>query len=435
MDTYIVHLSDLGEGIVEAEIIEWFVEVGDSVTVDSVLVEVTTDKASVEVCSPVDGTISWLGAQPGDVVSVGSELAGIDRGDGLAEHSETGSSPNASPPPAARDEIATHSDVVVPGDHSPGSSTDRRSAAADAPPASAAAEHLARPPALPSVRKRARELDIDLQTVAATGRGGRITHDDLDRHLTGRSRPGATPSNPIAANPIAASYPIRGVRRAIAGKMRTSWQRIPHITYVDDIDVTELESLRATLNGRHADSEVRLTLLPFLLRALVAACADRPNMNATFDDEEGVVHQSPAIHAGIATQTASGLVVPVVRHVEVLDVWQLAAAVGDITERARHGQLGRDELTGSTITVSSLGALGGLVTTPIINYPEVAVIGVNKIQIRPVWHDNTFVPRKMMNLSSSFDHRIIDGWDAAEFVQHIKSLLETPALLFMGGPR
>lgn len=429
MGIHIVHFPDLGEGIVEAEIVEWFVEVGDSVTSDSVLVAVTTDKATVEVSAPVDGTISWLGAQPGDIISVGSEFVGIDQDAGLPKDGDTGSSQDVAPPEPSQKEAATPNDVPVQGDCTGAPPTGQSSPAAGAPPAPAAGEDPARPLAQPSIRKRARELSVDLRTVPATGRGGRITHDDLDRYLIGHSGRGTT-----VPDLTVTSHPVRGVRRAIADKMTTAWQRIPHITYVEEVDVTELESLRAVLNERHADREVRLTLLPFILRALVAACADRPNMNATFDDDEGVVRQSATVHAGVATQTASGLVVPVVRHVEMLDVWQLATAIRDVTQRARTSRLNRDDLTGSTITVSSLGALGGLVTTPIINHPEVAVIGVNKIQIRPVWQVDSFVPRKMMNLSSSFDHRIIDGQDAAEFIQHIKLLLETPALLFMDEP-
>ena len=430
MGTHIVHFSDLGEGIVEAEIVEWFVEVGDSVTSDSVLVAVTTDKATVEVSAPFDGTIAWLGAQPGDVISVGCELAGIDRGAEAPESSGSVSSPGAVESPQAPERASPQNDVAVQNEHNAAPPSSQISHVAGAPPGPAAWEHSARPLAQPSVRKRARELGIELRTVPASGRGGRITHEDLDRYLIDQAERGNTRPDPTVT-----SHPVRGVRRAIADKMTTAWQRIPHITYVEEVDVTELESLRGVLNRRGANTGARLTLLPFLIRALVAACADRPNMSATFDDDEGVVHQSAAVHTGVATQTSNGLVVPVVRHVEMLDVWQLAAAVSDITERARAGRLGRDDLTGSTITVSSLGALGGLVTTPIINHPEVAVIGVNKIQIRPVWQDDSFVPRKMMNLSSSFDHRIIDGWDAAEFVQHIKLLLETPALLFMGEPR
>lgn len=430
MGIHIVHLSDLGEGIVEAEVVEWFVDVGDSVTSDSALVAVTTDKATVELSSPVDGTISWLGTQPGDIIAVGSELAGIELDAGMPRGVDLDSSQGVAPPGPSQQEAATPNDVPAPGDCMGARPSGEAPPAAGAPPAPAAGERSDRPLAQPSVRRRARELSVELRTVPATGRSGRITHDDLDRYLIGQSGHGVT-----VPDPTVTSSPVRGVRRAIAGKMTTAWQRIPHITYVDEVDITELESLRAVLNDRHAGENVRLTLLPFIFRALVAACADRPNMSATFDDDEGVVHQSTAVHAGVATQTANGLVVPVVRHVEMLDVWQLATTIGDLTQRARANRLSRDELTGSTITVSSLGALGGLVTTPIINHPEVAVIGVNKIQIRPMWQDDSFVPRKMMNLSSSFDHRIIDGWDAAEFVQHIKSLLETPALLFIGEPR
>jgi len=226
---------------------------------------------------------------------------------------------------------------------------------------------------------------------------------------------------------------VVGLRRKIAEKMSTANSRIPHITYVEEVDVTGLEELRATLNKRKRQDQPRLTLLPFLMRAMVRAIADQPNLNALFDDEAGVVHRHAGVHIGIAAQTPAGLMVPVVRHAEALDLWGCGAEVNRLAEAAKAGTVSRDELSGSTITITSLGAMGGVVTTPIINHPEVAIIGVNKMMMRPVWDGGAFVPRKMMNLSSSFDHRVVDGWDAALFVQRIKALLEMPALIFMEG--
>ena len=222
-----------------------------------------------------------------------------------------------------------------------------------------------------------------------------------------------------------------GLRRKIAEKMAVAKSRIPHITYVEEVDVTALEDLRTTLNATKRADKPKLTLLPFLMRAMVKAIADQPHLNAIYDDEAGVVHQHGGVHIGIATQTGSGLMVPIVRHAEARDIWDCATELTRLSEASKAGLATREELSGSTITITSLGAMGGIVTTPVINYPEVAIIGVNKIMVRPVWDGSTFIPRKMMNLSSSFDHRIIDGWDAAVFVQRIKTLLETPAMIFV----
>jgi 2-oxoisovalerate dehydrogenase E2 component (dihydrolipoyl transacylase) len=285
--------------------------------------------------------------------------------------------------------------------------------------------------ASPAVRLRAREAGIDLRRVPGTGPAGRITHEDLDAFLT-----------QDAEVPAASIYQVRtavqdvrviGLRRRIAERMTLAHTRIPHITYVEEVDVTALEALRATLNARKRVEQLRLTLLPFLMRAIVRAVAEQPELNALYDDEAGAVHVHAGVHIGIATQTSSGLMVPVVRHAEALDLWGSAMALTRLAEAARGGTAAREELSGSTITITSLGAMGGLVSTPIINRPEVAIVGVNKIATRPVWDGAAFVPRKMMNLSSSFDHRVIDGWDAARFVQRIRALLETPALIFIEG--
>ncbi len=265
-----------------------------------------------------------------------------------------------------------------------------------------------------------------------TGPAGRIEHADLDGFLRGVEHSHTAGQRPPDAR--VDEIPVIGVRRAIAEHISRAKSRIPHITYVEEVDVTEVERLRASLNERYSAAQTRLTLLPFIVRAVVCSVAEHPEVNARFDDDAGIVRQYGAVHVGIATQTPRGLLVPVVRHAEAADLWMLATEIKRLSTAAVESSLGRDELVGSTITVTSLGALGGLVTTPVINHPEVAVVGVNKMQIRPVWDGNAFVPRTMMNLSSGFDHRIIDGWDAASFVQRMKAFLELPATMFLDPP-
>jgi 2-oxoisovalerate dehydrogenase E2 component (dihydrolipoyl transacylase) len=326
-------------------------------------------------------------------------------------------------------------------------SSSAAAAKAVAEPATAAAD---RPIASPSVRRRAWELGIDLAQVRAGGTAGRIMQADLDAHAK---------AHPAVAQPVARSTPavaeaggaamrrpttpggapregvesiaVIGLRRKIALKMQEAKRRIPHFSYVEECDVTELEALRAALNAQHAQQRGRLTLLPLLMRAITIAVVEHPEVNALFDDEKGVLTRHAAVHLGIATQTSAGLMVPVVRHAEALDLWQCAAEVTRLAAAARDGHVTRGELGGSTITITSLGALGGIATTPIINHPEVAIIGVNRIVERPVVHMNAIVPRRLMNLSSSFDHRVIDGATAAEFVQALRGYLECPALLFV----
>jgi 2-oxoisovalerate dehydrogenase E2 component (dihydrolipoyl transacylase) len=286
-----------------------------------------------------------------------------------------------------------------------------------------------KPLASPAVRKRALDAGLDLRRVAGSGPAGRITHDDLDRHFDGGASAGVARGR--APDISVKEIPVIGLRRKIAEKMALSASRIPHITYVDEVDVTGLEELRLKLNKEKRDDQPKLTILPFLMRAMARAIAEQPQLNARFDDEAGIVHQYGGMHMGVAAQTDNGLVVPVVKHVEARGLWDCAAELARLAEGARKGSLTREELSGSTITITSLGALGGIVTTPVINHPEVAIIGVNKMQILPKWDGSGFVPRKIMNLSSSFDHRIIDGWVAAVFVQRIRGLLESPAAIFI----
>jgi 2-oxoisovalerate dehydrogenase E2 component (dihydrolipoyl transacylase) len=288
-----------------------------------------------------------------------------------------------------------------------------------------------KPLASPAVRLRAREAGVDLRQVAGSGPAGRITHEDMDTVFA--RGPGISRATGLQPRTAVEDIKIVGLRRRIAEKMSIANARIPHITYVEEVDVTALEELRATLNKGKRYDPLRLTLLPFLMRAMVRAITEQPKLNALFDDEAGVLHQHAGIHIGVAAQTQAGLLVPVVRHAEALDLWACAAELNRVAEAAKSGTATRGDLTGSTVTITSLGAMGGVVTTPIINHPEVAIIGVNKMMVRPVWDGSAFIPRKMMNLSSSFDHRVVDGFDAAQFVQRIKSLLETPALIFMEG--
>jgi 2-oxoisovalerate dehydrogenase E2 component (dihydrolipoyl transacylase) len=416
-----VRLPDVGEGVAEAELVAWHVAVGDAVTSESVLAEVMTDKATVEISSPVDGVIAALYGEPGEVLAVGSDLVGIELGGAAAPAPETPVEPAPAPAPAppARPAPTAEAAPAAARPASPPTATPR--------PVPTPA---LRPQAAPAVRQRARELGIDLRVVQPSGPGGRIVHADLDAFLSGaapRRRAGTPGVDDVTTTPLV------GVRKRIAERLTVAASEIPHITYVDEVDVTELERLRARLNERRDDAAPKLTVLPFLARAIVVAVGEQPHLNATYDTTAGLTTHT-AVHLGIATQTPNGLVVPVVHHTETLDLWATAAEIARLAEVARSGAATRDELRGSTITISSLGALGGLVTTPIINHPEVAIVGVNKMNVRPVWNGSTFAPRTMMNLSCSFDHRIVDGWDAATFVQRLRELLETPALLFVDPP-
>ena len=413
-----VKLPDVGEGIAEAELVEWHVKVGDLVREDAPLGAVMTDKATVEIPSPVDGEVVWLAGKVGELLAIGSDFVRLKVDAKTEASTETKPSRTAersapTPDDASRATLAPVAEPAVMAPRrqptaSPGATTDK-------------------PLASPAVRLRAREAGIELRRVHGSGPAGRITHDDLDAYLAQSA--GERETTRLETRTAVQDIRIVGLRRRIAEKMSIASARIPHISYIEEIDVTALEDLRAKLNAK--GRKPKLTLLPFLMRVMVHAIAEQPNLNALFDDESGIVHQHAAVHIGVATQTETGLMVPVVRHVEARNIWDCAAELARLAEAARAGTATREELTGSTITITSLGAMGGLATTPIINHPEVAIIGVNKIAIRPHWDGTAFVPRKMMNLSSSFDHRVIDGWDAAQFVQRIKTELETPSLIFI----
>lgn len=421
MARFVFKLPDVGEGIAEAEIAAWHVKVGDRVEEDDNLVDVMTDKATVELPSPVSGTVIEINGKAGDMMPVGSALVVLETDEDAAKAAMA--QQKAAPDPEPEPEPATAPEP----DPEPAAPAPKPQ-----PAAGGAAQQRpapgARPAASPAVRRRAREMGIDLRHVRGTGPGGRITHDDLDHHVAG----GATPRRPSQAAPDEVEeIPVIGLRRRIAERMQTSKQRIPHFAYVEEVDVTALEELRAHLNATKGEERPRLTILPFLILALARTLPDFPQINARFDDEAGVIRRHRALHVGIATQTDNGLMVPVIRHAEALDLWAAAEAVARVADNARAGRASREELTGSTITITSLGPLGGIVSTPVINHPEVAIIGVNRIVERPMIRDGQVVARKMMNLSSSFDHRVVDGWDAARFIQRIKTLLENPATIFM----
>ncbi|MBY6137791.1 2-oxo acid dehydrogenase subunit E2 [Nocardioides marinus] len=430
MGVFAMRLPDVGEGIAEAELTEWHVKPGDIVQEDDILAAVMTDKAAVEVPSAVAGKVLELGGEIGEMMAIGSVLIRIEvDGDGN-ESADAAAAAQAAKPADPEEAEATPEPEDKPA----------AAPAAPAPVAAPAAKKPghrlprpegAKPLAAPSVRARARSEGVDLRHVPGTGPGGRISHEDLDNWIaSGGIQQGSVKRG---RNTGVEEIRVIGMRRKIAEKMALSKRQIPHITIVEEVEMGALEDLRAALNKKHAGDRPKLTLLPFLMRAIVEAVREQPGLNARFDDEAGVIHRHGGVHIGIATQTPQGLNVPVVHHAEAGSLWDNAGELARLAEAAREGSIKREELSGGTITITSLGALGAIATTPIINHPEVAIVGVNKMQIRPVWDGQQFQPRKMMNLSCSFDHRVVDGWDAAVFVQKLKTLLESPAMLFVEG--
>lgn len=425
MGEHLVKLPDVGEGVAEAELVEWHVAAGDLVREDDILVAVMTDKATVEIPSPVDGKVVGLGGDVGDTLAVGSILIRLEvEGEG-GESAATPIEAEAAPEPKATPQTpAAEAKAPSPNPPKP------RQAPSRAPPSGAPPRAEGEKPlAAPSVRKRAREAGVDLRQVSGSGPAGRITQDDLDAFFRqgafGGGRRGPIPDKSVR------DIKMTGLRRRIAQKMSLSKARIPHYAIVEETDVTALEDLRAELNASASEGRPRLTLLPFMMRAMAKALKRHPEINARYDEDAETIHEYGGVHVGVATQTENGLMVPVVQHVEALSVWDCAAEVARLANAARSGQAKPGELSGSTITLTSLGPLGAIATTPVINHPEVAIVGVNKIAIRPHWDGNQFVPRKMMNISCSFDHRIVDGYNAAEFVRDLKTLLETPAMIFV----
>ena len=455
MGLYVIKMPDIGEGIAEVELVEWHVNPGDVVAEEQILADVMTDKANVEIPSHVAGKVLTLSGKPGDVIAVGSEIIRLEvEGKGnVAEshsreeprhsreeprHSREGGNPAkvASPVPAPTPAPAPKP-VTAPA---PAPAPALKLASSRVEPAPEPAPANDKPLASPAVRRRAKELNVDLQHIAGSGPEGRITHEDVE--AVGTRKPGLGAALRFSVPPGGKfaqgterhdeeAVPVIGLRRKIAEKMQESKRRIPHFTYVEEVDVTALEAVRAQLNAKWRSERGHLTLLPFLMRAIVRTVPEFSEINARFDDDAGTLTKHGAVHIGIATQTPNGLMVPVVRHAESRDLWSCASEVARLAEAARTGKAQRDELLGSTITITSLGPLGGIVTTPVINYPEVAIVGVNKVVERPVIRDGAVVPRLIMNLSSSFDHRIVDGLRAASFVQGLRAYLEAPATLFI----
>ncbi|ARB29866.1 2-oxo acid dehydrogenase subunit E2 [Pseudomonas tolaasii] len=422
MGTHVIKMPDIGEGIAEVELSVWHVKVGDLVVEDQVLADVMTDKAMVDIPSPVHGKVISLGGEPGEVMAVGSILISIEvEGAGNAKEAPAVKEAVKEAPKAAPVVEAKPAPVAVENKPAP-------VIAAQAPVARAADE---RPLASPAVRKHALDAGIQLRLVQGTGPAGRILHEDLDAYLQQGAAKSSTAANPYAERNTEEQIPVIGMRRKIAQRMQDATRRAAHFSYVEEIDVTALDELRVHLNEKHGATRGKLTLLPFIVRAMVVALRDFPQINARYDDEAQVITRLGAVHVGVATQSDVGLMVPVVRHAEARSLWGNAEEIARLASAARNGKASRDELSGSTITLTSLGALGGIVSTPVLNLPEVAIVGVNRIVERPMVIKGQIVVRKMMNLSSSFDHRVVDGMDAAQFIQAIRGLLEQPASLFL----
>jgi 2-oxoisovalerate dehydrogenase E2 component (dihydrolipoyl transacylase) len=423
MGTYEFRLPDIGEGVVEGEIVTWHVKVGDTVREDDPLLEVMTDKASVEIPSPVDGTITSTTGAPGDIIPVGQVCIVFDV-EGEGNSTGTTPEPEATPEPVKAASKPAPAPTPAPAPATP-------------VPKQASTGASGKPLASPAVRQRARQAGIDLHNVSGSGPAGRITHADIDAKIAGVSAPTPVASPSPAAVPRGVKrtsteeVPVIGLRRKIAENMAESKRSIPHFSYFEEVDVTELEALRQHLNATKADDQPKLTYLPFIMLALSKIMPDHPECNAHYDDEANVVTRHGAVHLGIATQTDRGLYVPVVKHVEAMDVWTAAAEMQRLSGAARSGSAALEDLSGSTFTITSLGRDGGLGATPIINKPEVSILGVHKANERPLVYNGRIEIRRVMNLSSSFDHRVVDGADGAALIQHLKRMLEHPATIFM----
>ena len=413
MSEYIFKLPDLGEGTVESEIAEWFIAVGDQVSEEDVVGTMMTDKAAVELSSPVSGKVVKLAGEPGDIVAVGAPLVVFET-DSKAV-TETAA---AEPAPEAAEEPQPEPEPAP---------------APAAPEMQSATLDRKRVMTSPAIRRRAKDMGVDLGLVPGSGPGGRITRTDFDQYLKRHAAAGIPAAAPAAAAPAAKTTEVKviGLRRIIAERLSEAKREIPHFAYVEEIDITELEALRRHLNSKKDDPAQRLTLLPFLGLALIRALRDFPQCNTTYDKARNVLLRHGAVNLGIATQTPDGLKVPVVHNAHGLPIDVLAAEIRRVSQAAKDNSAKKEELSGSTITITSLGKLGGIVSTPVINQPEVAIIGVNRAVERPVVVNGQVTIRLMMNLSSSFDHRFVDGYDAAAMIQSIKEMLEHPATIFL----
>lgn len=410
-------LPDIGEGVVEGEVVEWMVSVGDSVKEDDPILSVMTDKATVEIPSPTDGVVKSLVGEPGTILAVGQVCIDFET-DG-----------EGTPAPVEKKVEATPEPVLEKTPEPAPEPASKPAPAAKPTPVVVAAPG-ARPLASPAVRQRARESGIDLSGLPGSGPAGRVTHSDLDSWKDAGSPVAAAGPSRTALTGVT-EVPVIGLRRKIAESMTESYTTIPHFSYFEEVDITDLETLRVHLNASRTEGQPKLTYLPFIMQGLVRALGDNPVCNALYDDEKGVVTRHDAIHLGIATQTDRGLYVPVVKHVEAQDIWTSALEMQRVSQAARDGTAGLAELSGSTFTITSLGRMGGLGATPIINKPEVGILGVHNAVDSPVVRNGQIVIRKMLRLSSSWDHRVVDGWDGAVLVQRLKTLLENPATIFM----
>ena len=418
MGKHVFKLPDIGEGVVEGEVVQWHVAAGDEVTEDDPIVDVMTDKATVTIPSPITGVVSSLSGDVGEMVAVGSALVEFDSDAAAVSISEPGPSveSEAEPEPSSEPEPAPAPEPVPLAPE----------------PSAAPVASSGKVLASPAIRRRAREAGVDLSQVRGSGPAGRVRHADLDAYIAADGAvSGAAPSAYSTKRTGVTEVKVVGLRRKIAEQMTISKRTIPHFSYFEEADVTELETLRQMLNASRDESQSKLTYLPFIMLALSKIMPDHPECNAHYDDQGGVVSRHDAVHIGIATQTERGLYVPVVKHVEAMDAWQAAAELQRVAGAARGGTASLDDLTGSTFTITSLGRDGGLGATPIINHPEVAILGIHKARDMPVAKDGQVVVRRIMNLSSSFDHRVVDGADGAALVQHLRRMLEHPALIFM----
>tara|TARA_Y100001970_G_scaffold110172_1_gene137606 strand:+ start:17466 stop:18764 length:1299 start_codon:yes stop_codon:yes gene_type:complete len=430
MGNYEFKLPDIGEGVVEGEVVTWHVSVGDKVSEDDPLVDVMTDKATVTIPSPTDGVVSSLSGEIGDMIAVGTTLVEFDAEGAQVKAEEVD-----------EEEVTEEVDEVPVTEPAPEPLP--KPSAPPVTPKSEASQAMPVPPATPTdksgrvlaspaVRRRAREAGVELSSLNGSGPSGRVRHADIDAFLAGGGAVmGAAPAAYSTKRTDVTEVKVVGLRRKISEQMVKSAFSIPHFSYFEEVDVTELEGLRQMLNSSRSPEQPKLTYLPFIMLALSKIMPDHPECNGHFYDDSGVVHRHSAVNLGIATQTERGLYVPVVKHVESLDIWDAASELIRVSGAARDGTASLDELTGSTFTITSLGREGGLGATPIINHPEMSILGVHKAREMPVARDGQIFVRRIMNLSSSFDHRVVDGADGARLIQHLKRLLEHPALIFM----
>ncbi len=417
MGEYIFKMPDIGEGVTEAEIVSWHVKPGDKIKQDDPICDAMTDKATVELTAPVDGVVKSVGCGEGDIMAIGGDLV-VFEVEGEVEVKNKPKKP-AKPKIEVKPEIKPQANTEAKSTSVPVSQTINPATGKVLASKALASKALASP----AVRKRALDLGIDLNLVPASGKAGQVTHEDLDKYVKG----GSSKQKLTGGQEIK----ITGLRRVISERMSEAKRKIPHFSYVEAVDMTEIENLRAHLNNTRHQHQPKLTLLPFFMLAIVRAVKLWPGCNATFDDDAGIITRHNAVNIGMAAQTENGLMVPVVRHAEALDIWGLMAEVNRLGEQAKTGSISAEDLSGSTITLTSLGKLAGVIATPVINRPEVAILCPNKIVETPVVKNGNIIIRKMMNFSSSFDHRVVDGFHAAEMLGYIKGLLEHPATLFM----